>query len=32
MLLGRTTFPARDRTLIADRAVATFMRAYGPRP
>jgi AcrR family transcriptional regulator len=32
MLLGRTTFPAADLALIADRAVATFMRAYGPRP
>lgn len=32
MLLGRTTFPATDLTLIADRAVATFLRAYGPRP
>ena len=32
MLLGRTTFPAADLDLIADRAVATFMRAYGPRP
>jgi TetR/AcrR family transcriptional repressor of mexJK operon len=31
MLLGRTTFPAADLDLIADRAVATFMRAYGPR-
>lgn len=32
MLLGRTTFPAADLAHIADRAVATFMRAYGPRP
>ncbi len=30
MLLGRTTFPAADLALIADRAVTTFMRAYGP--
>jgi TetR/AcrR family transcriptional regulator, mexJK operon transcriptional repressor len=30
MLLGRTTFPPADLALIADRAVATFMRAYGP--
>ncbi|RZS34861.1 TetR family transcriptional regulator [Herbihabitans rhizosphaerae] len=29
MLLGRTTFPAADLAVIADRAVATFMRAYG---
>lgn len=32
MLLGRTTFPAADLAIIADRAVATFMRANGPRP
>jgi TetR/AcrR family transcriptional regulator, mexJK operon transcriptional repressor len=32
MLLGRTTFPAKDLTFIADRAVATFMRAYGNGP
>ncbi|OLF11800.1 TetR/AcrR family transcriptional regulator [Actinophytocola xanthii] len=29
MLLGRTSFSAADLALIADRAVATFMRAYG---
>ena len=29
MLLGRTTFPATDLASAADRAVATFMRAYG---
>ncbi|PPK62744.1 TetR/AcrR family transcriptional regulator [Actinokineospora auranticolor] len=32
MLLGRTAFPAEDIALVANRAVATFMRAYGPRP
>lgn len=32
MLLGRTTFPATDLTRRATRAVATFMRAYGPPP
>lgn len=32
MLLSRTTFSAADLDLIAARAVATFMRAYGPRP
>lgn len=31
MLLGRTDFPAEDLALIAHRAVATFLRAYGPR-
>jgi TetR/AcrR family transcriptional regulator, mexJK operon transcriptional repressor len=29
MLLGRTTFAPADLARIADRAVATFMRAYG---
>lgn len=30
MLLGRATFPAADLARIADHAVATFLRAYGP--
>lgn len=29
MLLGRTAFPAEDLARLADRAVATFLRAYG---
>jgi TetR/AcrR family transcriptional regulator, mexJK operon transcriptional repressor len=32
MLLGRTTFPAAELALVAQRAVATFLRAYGPSP
>lgn len=31
MLLGRTTFGAEDLARIADQAVKTFMRAYGPQ-
>lgn len=31
MLLGRTSFPAEDLARIADRAVKTFVRAYGPQ-
>ena len=29
MLLGRTSFPAAELASIADRAVTTFIRAYG---
>lgn len=31
MLLGRTSFPTPALALIADRAVAAFLLAYGPR-